>query len=577
MNDQSLINEIRSKIDIVDLISEYIPLSQKGKNFFGVCPFHNDTNPSMSVSREKQIYKCFSCGASGNIFTFVSEYENISFKEALSLLANKIGYSINTTKSYSKPNLYEKYYQMYEVATKFYQNNINTHEGRNAKEYLKNRQLDDDVIKKFLIGFSLDKKNSLIELLLKKGYTVKELVQYGLVVEDHDVYINRIMFPLFDTSGRVVGFSGRIYGDSKLNKYVNTKETPIFKKGQCLYNYHIAKEASRKKGFVIVMEGFMDVIRASTVGYDNVIALMGTALTSEQLSLIKRLSLNIILCFDGDKAGEHATMSAGEQLEKIGINPKVIALTNGDDPDTFILNNGKERFDALVESAINFSDYKIKALKSGVNFQSDIELSNYIDSVIKEVSLLKDEIRQEIILKKLAIEVNIGYNTLEKRLHKYMSEVIPQKQDVRVIEPKSKHLTRYEKAVNAFLYSMMVNPEVIERYNREKICFLTPVNRYLANEILFYYEKLGNINIADMYTYLADKEELLASVREITKEEYDYSEKAIDDYIEVINGYNRRQEIKRLNELIRKENDPIEKSKIAEKIRLIKIGESNNG
>lgn len=577
MNDQSLINEIRSKIDIVDLISEYIPLSQKGKNFFGVCPFHNDTNPSMSVSREKQIYKCFSCGASGNIFTFVSEYENISFKEALSLLANKIGYSINTTKSYSKPNLYEKYYQMYEVATKFYQNNINTHEGRNAKEYLKNRQLDDDVIKKFLIGFSLDKKNSLIELLLKKGYTVKELVQYGLAVEDHDVYINRIMFPLFDTSGRVVGFSGRIYGDSKLNKYVNTKETPIFKKGQCLYNYHIAKEASRKKGFVIVMEGFMDVIRASTVGYDNVIALMGTALTSEQLSLIKRLSLNIILCFDGDKAGEHATMSAGEQLEKIGINPKVIALTNGDDPDTFILNNGKERFDALVESAINFSDYKIKALKSGVNFQSDIELSNYIDSVIKEVSLLKDEIRQEIILKKLAIEVNIGYNTLEKRLHKYMSEVIPQKQDVRVIEPKSKHLTRYEKAVNAFLYSMMVNPEVIERYNREKICFLTPVNRYLANEILFYYEKLGNINIADMYTYLADKEELLASVREITKEEYDYSEKAIDDYIEVINGYNRRQEIKRLNELIRKENDPIEKSKIAEKIRLIKIGESNNG
>ncbi len=577
MNDQSLINEIRSKIDIVDLISEYIPLSQKGKNFFGVCPFHNDTNPSMSVSREKQIYKCFSCGASGNIFTFVSEYENISFKEALSLLANKIGYSINTTKSYSKPNLYEKYYQMYEVATKFYQNNINTHEGRNAKEYLKNRQLDDDVIKKFLIGFSLDKKNSLIELLLKKGYTVKELVQYGLVVEDHDVYINRIMFPLFDTSGRVVGFSGRIYGDSKLNKYVNTKETPIFKKGQCLYNYHIAKEASRKKGFVIVMEGFMDVIRASTVGYDNVIALMGTALTSEQLSLIKRLSLNIILCFDGDKAGEHATMSAGEQLEKIGINPKVIALTNGDDPDTFILNNGKERFDALVESAINFSDYKIKALKSGVNFQSDIELSNYIDSVIKEVSLLKDEIRQEIILKKLAIEVNIGYNTLEKRLHKYMSEVIPQKQDVRVIEPKSKHLTRYEKAVNAFLYSMMVNPEVIERYNKEKICFLTPVNRYLANEILFYYEKLGNINIADMYTYLADKEELLASVREITKEEYDYSEKAIDDYIEVINGYNRRQEIKRLNELIRKENDPIEKSKIAEKIRLIKIGESNNG
>ena len=362
MNNQNIINEIRSKIDIVDLISEYVPLSQKGKNYFGVCPFHNDTNPSMSVSREKQIYKCFSCGASGNIFTFVSEYENITFKEALSLLANKIGYKIDTGKSYAKPNLYQKYYDMYDLATKFYQNNINTHEGKNAKEYLKNRQINEDIIKRFQVGFSLDKKNSLIELLIKKGYTVKELVQYGLAVEDHDVYINRIMFPLYDTSGRVVAFSGRIYGDSKLNKYVNTKETPIFKKGQCLYNYHIAKEASRKKGFVIIMEGFMDVIRASTVGYDNVVALMGTALTSEQLGLIKRLSLNIILCFDGDRAGEHATMSAGEQLEKIGINPKVIALTGGDDPDTFIIKNGKERFDSLVESAINFSDYKIKNL-----------------------------------------------------------------------------------------------------------------------------------------------------------------------------------------------------------------------
>lgn len=578
MNNQNIINEIRSKIDIVDLISEYVPLSQKGKNYFGVCPFHNDTNPSMSVSREKQIYKCFSCGASGNIFTFVSEYENISFKEALSLLANKIGYKIDTGKSYTKPDLYKKYYDMYDLATKFYQNNINTHEGKEAKEYLKNRQINEEIIKRFQVGFSLDKKNSLIELLIKKGYTVKELVQYGLAVEDHDVYINRIMFPLYDTTGRVVAFSGRIYGNSKLNKYVNTKETPIFKKGHCLYNYHIAKEASRKKGFVIIMEGFMDVIRASTVGYDNVVALMGTALTSEQLGLIKRLSLNIILCFDGDGAGEHATMSAGEQLEKIGINPKVIALTGGEDPDTFIIKNGKERFDSLVESAINFSDYKIKALKSGVNFQSDIELSNYIDKVIKEVSLIKDDIRREIILKKLAIEVNIGYNTLEKRLDKYISESKP----VEVVNPiknnEKPHLTRYQKAVNAFLYNMMTNPDVIERYNRENICFLTPVNRYLANEISFYYEKIGSINIADMYTYLADKEELLALVKEITEtDEYDCSAKAIDDYIDVINDYNKRQEIKRLNELIRKENDPMEKSKIAEQIRLIKIGESKNG
>lgn len=575
MNNQSIINEIRSKIDIVDLISEYIPLVQKGKNYFGVCPFHNDTNPSMSVSREKQIYKCFSCGASGNIFTFVSEYENISFKEALHFLAEKVGYKLDNIKIQSKPNINEKYYEMYDLTAKFYQNNINTTAGKAAKEYLKNRNIDDDIIKKFSIGFSLDKKNSLIELLTKKGYSNKELVDMGLALDDHDVYINRIMFPLCDISGRIVGFSGRIYGDSKLNKYVNTKETPIFKKGQCLYNYHIAKESARKKGYVIVMEGFMDVIRASTIGIDNVVALMGTALTNEQLMLIKKLSPNIILCFDGDSAGEHATLSVGTQLQNIGINPKVISLGNNDDPDTYILKYGSDRFFSLVESAINFSDYKIDNLKNGVNFQSDIELSNYVDKVIKEVSSIDDEIRREIILKKLAIEVNIGYNTLEKRLNKYIS-------DSKVIEPvkrtENKHLTRYEKAVNALLYNMMINPDAVEICQKKRVCFLTAKHRYLANEILFYYEKYGNVNIADIYTYLSDKEELLALLNEIIKtEDYDCSVKAIEDYIKVIEDYNMRQEIIRLNDLIKKEADPIEKSKIAEKIRLIKIGENNNG
>ena len=578
MDNASIINDIRNKIDIVDVISEYVPLSQKGKNFFGVCPFHNDTNPSMSVSREKQIYKCFSCGASGNVFTFVSEYENISFREALLLLSEKAGYKLENFKTKEVINVNQKFYDIYELTTKFFQNNINSIHGKLAKEYLNNRKLDESVVKDFSIGLSLDKSNSLIELLLKKGYSIKELVDIGLAVDNHDVFIDRIMFPLHDITGKIVGFSGRIYKDSNMNKYVNTKETEIFKKGQCLYNYHIAKEHVRQKGYLIIMEGFMDVIRVSTIGYKNVVALMGTALTNNHLSLIKKLSLNVILCFDGDKAGEKATMTVGEQLEKIGISPKVIALSNNDDPDTYILKYGATSFESLIENAINFSDYKINNLKSGVNFNSDIELSNYVNNVLKETSSIKDEIRREIILKKLAIETNIGYNTLEKRLNEYLNQNNVTKVSTPVVKQENKKLTRYEKAVHALIYNMMVNSCVIEKCKKEKVYFLTPIERYLTNEILVYYDKFGTISIADMYTCLVEEKELLGLLNTITnKEDYDCSNVAIEDYILVIKDYNKRQEVKRLGEIMKKENDLTEKSKIAEKIRLIKIGENNHG
>lgn len=577
MNDQVLINEIRKKIDIVDLIGEYIPLSQKGKNFFGVCPFHNDTNPSMSVSREKQIYKCFSCGASGNIFTFVSEYENVTFKQALQILASKVGVNVGNISTYEKENINEKYYEMYDLALKFYQNNINTSSGKSAKEYLKNRNIDSDIIKQFSIGYSLDNDKKLVELLSKKGYSYKDMVDLGLAIDNHDMYIDRIMFPLHDPNGRIVAFSGRIYGDSKKNKYVNTKETIIFKKGHCLYNYHIAKESARKLGYVIVMEGFMDVIRASTIGFTNSVALMGTALTNEQLTLIKKLSHNIILCLDGDSAGQHATLSVGKQLESIGISPKVMVLKDNDDPDTYILKNGRESFESLIYSAINFSDYKIDNLKAGVNFNSDVELASYVDRVLKETSLIKDEIRREIILKKLAIECNLSYNTLEKRLTKYVdkSEVV-----VPILSEKVKqtHLTKYEKAIYALFYAMLNDTLVIEKCKKENVCFVVSKNRYLYNEMLYFYEKYGDISIADMYTYLADKEELLALLNDITKkDDYDCSVIAVDDYIQVIKNYNMKQEIKRLSDLMKKENNILEQSKIAEQIRLIKVGENSHG
>ena len=582
MNNQDLVNEIRQKIDIVDLISEYIPLVQKGKNYFGVCPFHNDTNPSMSVSREKQIYKCFSCGASGNAFNFIMDYDHIEFKEAIKVLGEKAGVEVSGISVAPKVTKYDKYYEMYDLAHKYYQNNINSKAGQKAKQYLETRHIDEELIKEFGIGLALDNMNALTTILLNKDYSIKELEQLGLSSNNHDAYINRIMFPLHDISGKIVGFSGRIYDDSNLNKYLNTKETIIFKKGECLYNYHIAREYARKLKFVIIVEGFMDAIRLSQIGYKNVIALMGTAMTSEQMQLVKKLSTNVYLSLDGDNPGQNATLTIGEELTKLGLDVKVIAMPTEKkehDPDEFIIKYGKDKYIGLLESALNYSDFKINFLKKGVNFNSDLELSKYINSVIKEVSVIKDEIRREIILKKLAIETNLSYNSLENRLNEYLEfqNVVAKEETAKPVELEKKTVknSKYEKAAYALIYGMVNDPWVIRKFEKENVRLMTQELRYLASEISYYYRKYGTINMADFYTYLTDKEELLVVYNFIISLDYEeeVNVKAIEDYISVIKEYNVRQEIKRLSDLVKKENDPIEKAKIAERIRLLRIGE----
>ena len=574
MNNQNIFNEIREKIDIVDLIGEYVPLVQKGRNYFGVCPFHNDTNPSMSVSREKQIYKCFSCGASGNIFTFVKDYEHVDMRDALEILANKAGVTLRNNNIARKTTKFDKFYEIYDLANKFYQNNINTKEGINAKEYLKNRNINEDIIKEFEIGLSLDSMDSLTKLLTKKGYDDLTLDKLGLSSNNHDLFINRIMVPIQDMNGRVVAFSGRVYNKKSDHKYVNTKETEIFKKGTILYNYHRAKEEARRNKYVIIMEGYMDVFRASSVGFKNVVAIMGTALTIDQTNLVKKLSNNVYLCLDGDNPGQKAMLSVGAELEKAGVNVKIVLLTNDEDPDTYILKYGKEKFSNLIDSAISFSDFKLQALKKGVNFNSDLELSHYVDSVIKEASLIDDEIRREIILKKLALEVNLSYNTLEKRLNEYLEKRKPKDVIIKEVVPTNK-LSRYDKAVYGMIYATLMDKKYLKRFEDESLYFVNQKARYLLMEIEYYYKKFGNIQIADFYTYLMDKEELLELYNNIINyiDSNSISDEAVTDFMNVIRSYNMRLEIKRLTDKLRNETDELEKSKIAEEIRLLRIGE----
>lgn len=576
MNNQNTINEIRSKLNIVDVINEYVPLTKKGQYYWGVCPFHNDKNPSMSVDPKRQTYTCWSCHNSGNVFNFVEQIDNLSFKETLKKLGDRVGIKLEGYTS-SFDSKYNKYYEIYDLSSKFYQLMLNTDKGDLAKDYLKKRGIDEETIKEFGIGLALSDKDKLVSYLKEKKYDINTLNDLGLANNDIDTFINRIMFPLDDRNGRVVGFSGRIYDDSKMSKYMNTKETVIFKKGTCLYHYNSSKEYVRTSKYVIVMEGFMDVIRASTIGIKNTVALMGTALTDDQIALLKKLSLNVYLCLDGDKPGQDADLHNGELLEKAGLNVKVVCLDNDEDPDSYILKYGKDKFTSLIENALNYSDFKINKLKDGVNFSSDIELSNYINKVIKETSNIKDEIRCEIILKKLAKEVNLSYNTLEKKLNEYknLNEEERKNVDNNVIARKNVRKDKYQRASLEFIFYMLINPEVIKVYDSKKLYFIDSSTRNLAAEISYYYHEYGDINIADFYTYLNDKKELLSIFNEVQSLNLDeeISDVTIMEYVKVINDYNVKEEIKKLEEQMRKEHDMDEKIKMLEKIRKLRIGE----
>ncbi len=577
MNNQDIINEVRRRNDIVDVIGEKIPLEKRGKNYFGICPFHDDTNPSMSVSREKQIYTCFSCHATGNVFTFLMNYEHKEFNQVLNDLANRVGITLNGFKLKKQSTKYDEWYKIYDLANKYYQNNLLSKDGEGAREYLKNRSIDDETVKEFEIGYSLKSRDDLTKLLTAKGHSVDLLNKIGISNEDHDIYNSRLMFPLHDLNGKVIGFSGRIITSGKQNKYLNTKETELFKKGKLLYHYHIAKEEARVKKSVIIMEGFMDIIRASTVGIKNTVATMGTALTRDHIKEIKRLSNNIILCFDGDEAGVKATLASGELFKNEGIEVKVITLPGEDDPDTYILKNGKDAFQLLIDNAIYYSDFKIKVLSYNRNFSSSEDKANYIHEVLEEAAKIDDNIRIEIILKDLAKKFEIGYNTLEKSFKELVNNKDIKKEVIttpKTIQPKKKD--KYQKASLSIIYYMLNKQDIIDRVEAEHLVFPTEALRALESEIVYFYHKYGFINEADFYTYLTPKGELLNLLNEVLEMDLNtsFTDDELYDYFKVIREYNYKRTISILEEKIKNEQDPVMQVKYAEEIRKLRIGES---
>lgn len=575
------ISDIQKRVNIVDVISKYLPITKRGKNYFAICPFHDDHNPSMSISEEKQIYTCFVCGASGNVFTFVQNYEKISFTSAVKKVASFIGINIDIKDDYKAQddNLikYDKYYNMFSLATKLYQNNIRTVYGKEAKKYLHNRNIDDDIIKEFNIGLSLN-DNELSKLLESKGYIKEDMVDIGLCgIKDnytYDIFRGRIMFPLEDSGGKVIGFSGRIYNTSSDNKYVNSKESVIFKKGNLLYNYKRASEYAREKDYVIVVEGFMDVIRLYTIGIKNVVATMGTAITSYHAKLIRRLSKNIILCFDGDKAGAKATKSALKELEKIDLVPKIIRLEDDLDPDDYIIKKGKESFITHLNNPMTSLAFKLESDKKDIDFNDYNDISKYISSIASELEKIDDKVVLELTLKKVSKETNVDVETIRSLIKNNIKE------EKKIIDkPRMLRKNKYEKAEEYLVYYMLRDTNVIDIYIN-KISYLSnKVLGRIVNKILEFYDKKHYINVTDFTLYLEDDTELINEVLRI--DSYDMpslvNNSVIDDYINTIDDGIIKREIIKTKESIKTEGDIVKKIILLDKLQKLKKKEYNYG
>ena len=580
---QDKIRELQSKLNIVDVISSYIPLTKKGRNYFGLCPFHDDHSATnFSVSQERQVYRCFACGEGGNVFDFVMNYEHVSFKEAVKILADSIGMDIGVSIK-KENNVNNKYYEIMDIANKYFQNNLFSKEGAVARKYLEERMLDKDVIREFEIGLSLDKYDGLTNLLLNKGNSLEELNEIDLSNTNHDTYINRIIFPLHNKDGKVIGFSGRVYhGEDKtdkINKYQNTKESIIFKKREVLFNYHRAKDEIRKKKYVIVMEGFMAVIRAYTVGVKNAIATMGTSLAKEQANLIKKLSNTIYLCYDGDDAGHKATITSGDEFTKMGCNVFVIPLNDKLDPDDYIIKYGEDAFNNLIDNAIPYGEYKIKVMKKSYNLSNADDKTNYVNKVLLEISREHDEIKCEIMLKNLAKDTDIWYNTLEKKLLEIKDKEKNSKKEENVVIKKDKK-DGYNKAMETLVYYALNYSKAITLIDNSNVYIPNKDIRIILNEIIAYYNKYGEISEASFYTYLMQSEmtSLQDIVKKILSNDYpnEINDNQVNECLIAIKNYNIALEIKKLEKEIKEEVDIAKQMELMDKILKLKTKEGKS-
>ena len=566
------INRIRLNANIVDVIASYgIKLTKTGKdNYLCLCPFHDDHNPNMIISEKKQIYKCFGgCGVGGNVFKFVQDYENVSFAESVKIVANKTNQEFNyNISSYENKNVkYNDEYKLMDLSLKFYQNNLFSEKGVDAQKYLNNRGITNDIINNFKIGLSLD-NNSLKKFLENKKVDLELAYNLGLLnksgIEYYDVYQDRIMVPIFNDSGYLCGYTGRCYLKDEKNKYVNTKETNIYKKSEILFNYYNAKEHIIKLREIILVEGNMDAISLSSKGIKNVCALMGVVLSTYQIDLIKKLKSKVILMLDSDNAGSTATIKVGDALYQKGIDVRVVRLTGAKDPDEYIQKNGVNALNECIKNAQKYIDFKIENLKLSYNLSSVEDVTNYVKTVINDLNYTSD-IEKEVILNKISKEFNIDIDILKKQ--------IPKKETIKpIIEKEVKKKSKYLLSSSKMIYAMLLHKEYYRIYMNNLGYLKDIIQRKTVSLIGSYIEKYNNIDIAGFMDYVVEYEDVLTYINEIITEnnEEDIDEKEYKNIINVTSKSIDLEDIKKLKIEIDNEKDINEKIKLMEKLRKLK-------
>ncbi|HDH4398957.1 TPA: DNA primase [Staphylococcus aureus] len=570
--DQSIINEIKDKTDILDLVSEYVKLEKRGRNYIGLCPFHDEKTPSFTVSEDKQICHCFGCKKGGNVFQFTQEIKDISFVEAVKELGDRVNVAVDIEATQSNSNVQIasddlQMIEMHELIQEFYYYALTkTVEGEQALTYLLERGFTDALIKERGIGFAPDSSHFCHDFLQKKDYDIELAYEAGLLSRNeenfsyYDRFRNRIMFPLKNAQGRIVGYSGRTYTGQE-PKYLNSPETPIFQKRKLLYNLDKARKSIRKLDEIVLLEGFMDVIKSDTAGLKNVVATMGTQLSDEHITFIRKLTSNITLMFDGDFAGSEATLKTGQHLLQQGLNVFVIQLPSGMDPDEYIGKYGNDAFTAFVKNdKKSFAHYKVSILKDEIA-HNDLSYERYLKELSHDISFMKSSILQQKAINDVAPFFNVSPEQLanEIQFNQAPANYYPEDEYGGYIEPEPigmaqfDNLSRQEKAERAFLKHLMRDKDTFLNYYEsvDKDNFTNQQFKYVFEVLHDFYAENDQYNISDAVQYVNSNElrETLISLEQYSLNDEPY-ENEIDDYVNVINE-NGQETIESLNHKLR--------------------------
>lgn len=570
-----LIDEIRNKNDIVDVISQYVTLKRSGRNFFGLCPFHKEKSPSFSVSPDKQIFHCFGCGVGGNVFHFLQKIENISFLEALESLANQAGINLPTLDNAVDDKLIRlksKVYKINEIAANFYHERLYKPESKQAQDYIKKRKLDNKTLKNFLIGYS-GNFNELYMELKRQGFTEEEILASCLVNKNEngkyiDRFRRRLMFPIQDTRNRIIAFGGRVLDDSK-PKYINSPENIVYHKGRHLFGLNIAKKEEIKK--IIIVEGYMDAISLHQRGIHNAVASLGTALTEQQGRLLRKSSEQIIIGYDADGAGQAATLRGLEILQNLGCDIRILQIYGAKDPDEFVTKYGPERFQKCVDNAISLVEYKIKMLKQKLNLENTNDKIKFLNEIAKVLAKVTNNIEREVYIEKISSDYHISKEAIYSEINKLLYK---KKDNLKTIETASRVVIKkkedeeideaVKKRESLLIYLLLQYPNQSYLKISNEISpneLKIEMNKKILSKL---YEELqkGNSNTNNATDWFSD-EETINYLTGIMAYDFEITElnKCIDD---ILYTYRKEKMISERNEIINKlENKDLSTDEIA--------------